>query len=154
MDIAFGVICVLLFLLLAFGPVLRRIFAPMLQRWMLGKMEDNMRRMAGMPTRKEERKARKESGRRWRRRSAGGAERFGEAARGARSRRSGATESVGTMMRYVAEDVEFTEIKEFSDNSSAIGDDSNRVAETKSHTVESQVEDAEFEEIRMKDTPR
>lgn len=146
MDVFFGIIIVIVFLLVVLGPVLRRWLGPVLQRWVMGKMEDNMRRMAGMPTRKEERKARKEE-RKHARQEAGGrrsAEEFIRRATGARrgDRRRGATRSTIGLLRAVAEDVEYTEIKEFGE-SHTIGH-----AEQIKYKEESQVEDADFEEIR------
>lgn len=140
MDVAFGIICVILLLILVLGPVLRRWFAPMLQRWMIGKMEDRVRRMAGMPTRKEERKARKRQGN-----TRNGAP--GEAAAGKRSygsRRYRSFSSTVGFLRYVAEDVEFTEIKEF-DGDREIG---HKIKVE--YTLEEQIEDAEFEELPKK----
>lgn len=145
MDVAFGIICVIFFLIVVLGPLLRRWFAPLLSRWAMGKMEDQMRRMAGMPTRKEERKA----GRRAARESRDAAERFRRAAgaASARARRSysrrPARSTVG-LLRYVAEDVEFTEIRDYS-HDSAIG-----ARPEVPYRVEEQVEDVEFTEIRNK----
>lgn len=129
MDVAFGIFCVILFLILVLGPSLRRLFAPMLQRWMLGKMEDNMRRMAGMPTRKEEKKRRKQEGRK-------------AAAREAQTKKN--PHSTVGMLRHVAEDVEYTEIKEFG------GDEPIGKTVKVSYRVEEQIEDADFTEIKEK----
>lgn len=139
MEIAFGIACVILFLILVLGPALRRWFAPLLQRWMLGKMEDNMRRMAGMPTRKEEKKARRQA----RKMKEDAADRFRRAAGGTRTYGRGRygrhQESPAQLLRYVAEDVEFTEIKEFSSEG-----EHHRVE----YRVEEQIEDVEFTEYK------
>ena len=134
MDVAFGVIFIIFFLVLVFGPMLRRWLAPLLQRWMLRKMEDNMRRMAGMPTRKEEKKARRQA----EKKRGGAGERFRQAA----SRRP--VRSTVGMLRYVAEDVEFTEIKEYSHDTTQAS------AHTVKYKIEEQVEDVEFVEIKEK----
>ena len=97
----FATLLILLFLLYFLGPLLRRFVMPLFQRWMMGKMEDNMRRMAGMPTRKEEKKARKKN--------SGGrrnvSREWEEAVK--RSKKENAVD----YMRSYAEDVEFEEIK-------------------------------------------
>lgn len=145
MDVAFGIIIVIIFLLIALGPVLRRFVAPLLQNWMLGKMEDNMRLMAGMPTRKEEKKARRQADKRQK----SGAASFRRAASGRRSSRGERSYRPDPdAIRYLqefAEDVEFTEIKEFGDQSE-IGVQVRKT--TEKIRVEEQVEDAEYTEIK------
>lgn len=141
MDNFFGIILVVLFLLIVMRPVLQRWFGPMLQRWAIGKMEDRMRRMAGMPTRKEERKARRQA----RKREQQGAENFRRAAGGRRAGRQQGRSAVGSTLQSYAEDVEFTEIKAHSHEIN-IG-----VSEkdgTERIVVEEQIEDVEFTEIR------
>lgn len=145
MDVAFGILLVIIFLLIVLRPVLTRWFAPMIQRWALGKMEDRMRRMAGMPTRKEEKRAQKQA----RKRQQGGAERFRRAAQGSRARRQGehyGNRPNGTdLLQVVAEDVEFVEIKEFGTETEIGGPNK---AESSGVRQESQVEDAEFTELK------
>lgn len=139
MEIAFGIVCVLLFLMVAVGPLLMRWFRPLLQRWAMGKMEDQMRRMAGMPTRREEKKARRRAGR-----DRKAAERFRSAAAGARAygaSRRRRRSTVG-LLRYVAEDVEFTEIKEYSSDPVA------PERKAPAYREEEQIEDAEYTEIK------
>lgn len=115
------------------GPVLRRWLMPMLQRWMLRKMEDNVRRMTGMPTRKEEKKARKKARKENKRRAT---------ASDFRRTAYKASRGPGGMMQYVAEDVEFTEIKE-------VDKDGNYTEKTSiTYTMERQVTDADFIEIK------
>ena len=140
MDVFFGILLVIVFLLIVMRPALQRWFGPMLQRWAIGKMEDNMRRMAGMPTRKEERKARKRAAKR----EQSGAENFRRAATGSRQR-AARGQAVGSSLQEYAEDVEFTEVKAFSQEVK-IG-----VSETDGKekiVVEEQVEDVEFVEIK------
>ena len=140
MDVFFGVLLVIVFLLIVMRPMLQRWFGPMLQRWAMGKFEDRMRRMAGMPTRKEERKARNRA----RQREKSGAENFRRAASGSR-KRSAPGRAVGSSLQAYAEDVEFTEIKSFTQEVK-IG-----VTESEGSTkivVEEQVEDAEYVEIK------
>lgn len=140
METAFGIILVILFLIIVMRPVLQRWFGPMFQRWAMGKMEDNMRRMAGMPTRKEERKAQKRAARRQK----SGAENFRRAA-GGRRRGAAPGRAVGSRLQSYAEDVEFTEIRSFSREVN-IGvsreDGRDRVV------IEEQIEDVEFTEIK------
>lgn len=144
MENFFGILLVIIFLLIVAGPMLRRWFGPMLQRWMLGKFEDRMRRMAGMPTRKEEKRARKKDSRR----RHGGAERFRQAAWGSRTRTH---ESAVDMLRAYAEDVEFTEVKSYSSNVEIAEDPSTH---TTSIRVEEQVEDVEFVEFKSSEEKR
>lgn len=145
MDVVFGVILVIIFLLIVLGPVLRRFLGPMIQRWMLGKMEDNMRRMAGMPTRKEEKQARKRAAKREKSGAAG----FRNAAYGSRSagRHSSARPNGVDMLRSYAEDVEFVEIKSYS-REVEIGAGRDRDSRRSRTVVEEQIEDAEFVEIK------
>ena len=135
MDIVFGVFLIIVFLIIVMRPVLQRWFGPMIQRWAMGKMEDRMRRMAGMPTRKEERQARKRAARR----SREGAQRFRRAASGARMHRSSVD-----MLQVVAEDVEFTEVKTYSEDIEIGASHDGSKEKVK---IEQQVEDAEFTEL-------
>ena len=140
METAFGVILVILFLIIVMRPVLQRWFGPMFQRWAMGKMEDSMRRMAGMPTRKEERKARKRAGKREKR----GAENFRRAAAGKRKGGTPGRASVSPLQSY-AEDVEFTEIRSFSqDVKIGVAEEDGK----EKIIVEEQIEDVEFIEIK------
>lgn len=108
-----------------------------LQRMMLRRTEDMIRRMTGMPSRKEEERSRrnrqKESGKNAR------------ARRGrADSRQSGhMDESAHQAMRSYAEDVEFTEVREFSQTTISENETS-----SEGYRYESQVSDAEFTEIK------
>lgn len=144
MDIFFGIIIVIAFLFIVMRPVLARWFGPAIQRWAAGKFEDNMRRMAGMPTRKEERKAHKRA----RRRESEGASRFRSAASGSRAhaRPGSRQEDAVDYLRSFAEDVEFVEIKEFSSDS--LNGVEPHVAAGGKEVVENQIEDADFEEIK------
>lgn len=140
MDAFFGILIVIFLLLMILGPALRRWVVPLVQNWMLGRMEDNMRRMAGMPTRKEEKKARKR-----REASKGRGSRSRQRASAYEASSSQAHREAMNMLRVVAEDVEFTEIREFSEEIN-IGESSAR--KRVEFKVESQVEDAEFTEIK------
>ena len=149
---AFGIVCVIVCLLFILGPALRRWLAPLLQRWMMGKMEDRFRSMAGMPTRKEEKRMRKEEEKRRRQRETGArgaAEAFKDKMRGyygSRSTRTRHVRSTIGLLQYVAEDVEFTEIREF-------GSDSHIGATVKAeYHIEEQIEDVEFTEIKTAKT--
>lgn len=143
----FGILLVIIFLLIVMRPMLQRWLGPALQRWMFGKMEDRMRRMAGMPTRKEERKARKQAQKREKK----GAEGFRRAAEGKRT--SASSTSYGghpSDLQTYAEDVEFTEIKTFSADIK-IGTTDTDSKETTG--IEQQIEDVEFTEIKIKSKP-
>lgn len=120
MEIAFGIICVVFFLIVVLGPLLRRWLSPIIQRWIMGKVEDRMRRMAGFPTRKEEQKARKHSQKRPERRS----------------------RSTVSMLQNVAEDVEYTEIRSFSSEELPGSHRS-----PTSYKTEQQIEDADYTEL-------
>lgn len=145
MEAVFGIVIVVVLILVVFGPLIGRFLGPLLQKWAVGKMEDNIRRMAGMPTRKEEKKARKKA--RKEGRKYGNADGWGNTngAQNVRPRREGPA----SVMRAFAEDVEFTEIKEYSVEVK-IGKDHDEKTHIKSYKYkeESQIEDAEFEEIR------
>lgn len=98
----FETLLIILIVIFALGPLFRRYLAPLFQRWMMGKMEDRFRRMAGMPTRKEERKARKR----------GASARSGAAREWEEAVKRREKEKAVDFMRSYAEDVEFEEIKE------------------------------------------
>lgn len=98
MEGLLGALFIIFLLLFLLGPLLSRYVVPWLQRWALGKMEDRIRRMAGMPTRKQEKKARRRAS--GQRRQSG--ERHGE--------RHGEPSAVDYMRSY-AEDAEWEEIK-------------------------------------------
>ena len=103
------------------------------------RAEDMMRRMMGMPSRKERRKAKRQSAgdgfSRTRTGSAGNAHR----------RHRPPTADAAAILKSVAEDVEFTEIREFE--STTIADE--RKGEQRIYREE-QVTDAEFTEIKDK----
>lgn len=127
-----GIVLVLLFVIIC-------LLWPWIVRWIRGYMarraEDMIRRMAGMPSRKEEERMKRarESG-----------EDYGRNARGAYSRaRRGPKEDGVECMREYAEDVEFTEIREYS-SSGILGEDC--AARKEFH--ESQVSDVEYTEVR------
>lgn len=101
----FETFLIILILLFVLGPLFRRWLAPAIQRWMLGKMEDNMRRMAGMPTRKQERKARRKA-------SGKGRATRSRATYGEWESAVNRKENPVDFMRSYAEDVEFEEIDE------------------------------------------
>ncbi len=111
-------------------PVLKRAFT----RYMMGKAEDTMRRMMGMPSRKEEERMRKSTGEqqkkespksRWGRRRAAEAADFTYDLRGVR---------ISQVLQAYAVDIEFTEYREFSATTES---------EIK-YTFEQQVADVEY----------
>lgn len=145
--VGLGILIVLVFLFWALGPLMRRWVGPWIQRWAMHRQEDMIRRMMGMPTRKEEKKARKQAGKNRKER---GASRFRQAAAGSRrgysaSRRS--SFSTVHLLQFVAEDVEFTEIKEYSRTEEIGGGEAKKGAE---YREETQVEDAVYTEIKSR----
>ena len=144
METFFTIVLVILFLLIVLRPLLHRWVAPLMQRWIMGKMEDRMRRMVGMPTRKEEKKAQK----RRRKERRDGSASFHSASGGGRegSRRGRNSSGYVDYLRNYAEDVEFVEIKNFSE-SVEIGQE-NKKDSAADYRIEQQVEDVEFVEIK------
>ena len=100
----FGTLFIIFLVLFLLGPLLRRWVAPLIQNWMMGRMEDHMRRMAGMPTRKEEKRARKAS------RSV--EKEWEETIRHKQNPTKDKSSNPVDYMRSYAEDIEFEEIKE------------------------------------------
>lgn len=124
-----GVALIIIILICAFWPAIVRL----LQRFMARRAEDMVRRMAGMPSRKEEKRRRKQQQKQQEQR---------------RSRRHGPTEDTGEgvrAMKEYAEDVAFTEIREFSSDEiiAEEGTGKNRRVYR-----EEQVSDAEYVEIK------
>lgn len=144
-------IAILIILLL---PLIIPAIGRMIKRYAMGKMEDRMRRMMGMPTRSEEKKARKT---REREERADGWSGYQQTAQES-ARQSGRysfrgrtrNHNVGNpaddlrMMRLYAEDVEFVEIREYSAD---IRFEQDATGQTKI-TVEEQVSDVEFVVIK------
>lgn len=127
-----AVLFIIFLVLMILGPMLR----PFLEKWMMGKFEDRMRRMMGMPTRKQERKGRRQA-------STADREWASWFRQGGGSRRQPSPTGVDFLRMY-AVDVEFTEIKgPRLETPSAEKDRS-----ASGIREEQQVEDAEFEEIR------
>lgn len=135
MEKVFGVILIIVLVLMLAGPLLRRWVVPALHRWVMGKMEDRFRTMAGMPTRKEERKARRKEERETR---------SGRSPQGARATAQHTRRHVD--LQTVAEDVEYVEVKSVSVEVS-IGKTVDKDGKEKV-VVEEQIEDAEYIEIR------
>ena len=138
MDIAFGIILVIIFLLIVAGPLLSRLLGGPLSRWMAGKMEDRFRNMMGMPTRKEEKKARKRAAKR----EKDGAEAFRKAAAGRRQPGSSYSSMEHSGLQSYAEDVEFTEVIEYTETEIRVEKESGETFH------ESQISDAEYVEIK------
>ena len=103
----FETLLIILIIVFALGPIIRRWLAPMFQRWAMGQMEDRMRRMAGMPIRKEERREE----RRARKRGARGGTAGQRVSREWEETVRGGGLKPADYMRSYAEDVEFEEIK-------------------------------------------
>ena len=148
--------------------ILLPLLFPYITRWIrsyiMGKMEDRMRRMMGMPTRAEEKKARKAQEREQRkeRRSGWGRDNDAAAGRGTESnngggsrygfRRHGRNHNVGNpveslrQMRIYAEDVEFVEIREYS---AELHFEQDEQTSARKLILEEQMSDAEYVVIRI-----
>ena len=135
------IVFIAIILLVILWPAIMRAVAPYIQNWIMGRVEDRFRKMAGMPTRKEEKRAAKQ------RAKNGGraAEAFRKASRSSRGAH-GPHDPI--IPKEYAEDVDFVEIKTFSHTEV--------VAESKDGNeqlvYESQVEDVEFIEIKREAT--
>lgn len=129
-----GIFLIFLLILALLWPYIMRL----LRRYMAGRAEDMMRRMAGMPTRKEERRRARRN-----RAAASG----GNGPRQESRRHSAPSQDAASIMKDVAEDVEFTEIREFESESILEEEDSRRARRI---YREEQVSDVEFTEIRTK----
>ncbi|ROS85768.1 hypothetical protein EEL52_02640 [Muribaculaceae bacterium Isolate-113 (HZI)] len=106
---------------------------------MARRAEDMVRKMAGMPSRKEEERRRKQQQRQQRDNS------YSRTGRRGRQYASNEEDSIRSMQEY-AEDVEFTETKEYSES---------EILENESRSErrvyrEEQVSDAEYIEIKEK----
>lgn len=140
MEKFFGVLLIVFLVVFVLGPFLVRIAAPLLQRWMMHRMEDRFRRMAGMPSRKEEKRQRgKAKARRGAAPDAG--ESFYRHGPGPRRREP-------IIPPEYAEDVEFVEIKSYSEET--VVTDDGKVTTRVEYTEETQIEDVQFEEIKEK----
>lgn len=145
----FGILLIIILLVILLWPYIGRWVAPVVERWMIRRFEDQMRRMAGMPTRKEESKMRKEAKKRAgnRRQTSEGEwdafrDRRSSYERGAAKGRS----HEPIIPKEYAEDVEFVEIKSYSEETVVSVD---KAPEGDEHImIESQVEDAEYVEIK------
>lgn len=122
-------ILIAIILFVACWPLLR----PYVARWMQHRTEDTLRRMMGMPSRKEEQKARKQAEKRTRNASSRGARKSG--------RRYPGSGYGHIIPPEYAEDVEYTEYKEYSHTHTDINTDIGSY-------MESQVEDVEYKEVR------
>ena len=143
MNIGLAIFLLIILILWLAGP---RISA-WLKAYAMGKMEDRMRHMMGMPSRAEEKRAReayeRANGSSGRSNSAGSEKRgWKERFREQSNRGRGGDPAADLrMMRQYAEDVEFTEIHEYSESIEFEQDKKGRTTKIK---VESQVSDAEY----------
>lgn len=110
------------------------------QRRMVDKMEDLFRESMGMPTAKEERRRRKQAEKEARRNNG-----FTRQNQEAPSRDPFQQKPDSILPKEYAEDVEFTEYKEYSSSSTIKSKSDDAETEIK---VESQVSDVEFTEIK------
>lgn len=131
------VVLIAIILLVVSWPYIMRFAAPYFQRWMMGKFEDRLRRMAGMPTRKEEKKAAKKAGKNNRNNKSGDPWRTAATA-------GNSHEPI--IPKDYAEDVEFVEVKTFKQTEIVT-----EISENQDKIIyESQIEDVEFVEYRLK----
>lgn len=118
-----------------------------LRRKMMESMEDRLRRSMGMPTQKEERRERRNREKESRRNDG----KFHKPADGGRKSRNPYHHRPDSIIpKEYAEDVEFTEFKEYSSSTSVTetrGSDESSVR----FRVEEQVSDVEFIEIKSAD---
>lgn len=133
-----GVFLIILLVIVLLWPWISRFVTRWLQEFMSRRAEDMLRRMMGMPTRKEERRRARRNAEENRRTAASGRS-GGSAPR----RHRAPVADAAQMLRSVAEDVEFTEIREF--DSATIADSDGR--ERRIYREE-QVSDVEFTEIK------
>lgn len=132
-PMGFAIFLIILLVIWLCWPAISR----WLQRMMLRRTEDIIRRMTGMPPRKEEERSRRN------RQKESGPDARARRGRGD-SRQSGhMDESAHQAMRSYAEDVEFTEVREFSQTTISENETSGE-----GYRYESQVSDAEFTEIK------
>ncbi|MDE6297182.1 MAG: hypothetical protein K2L89_04985 [Muribaculaceae bacterium] len=135
----FFIVILILLLLPLILPYIGRMF----KRYFMGKVEDNMRRMMGMPTRAEEKRARKEQERQERasqREEGSGPRRYGFRNRGRNHNVGNPAEDL-RMMRMYAEDVEYVVIREYSEE---LRFEQDETGEKIKIVYEEQVSDAEF----------
>lgn len=124
-----GVALIIIILICAFWPAIVRL----LQRFMARRAEDMVRRMAGMPSRKEEKRRRRQQQQQQRQNG---------------SRRHGSPGDPGDgvrAMKEYAEDVAFTEIREFSSDEVIAEEETGK---NRRIYREEQVSDAEYVEIK------
>lgn len=129
-----GVVLIIIIVIFLCWPMIIR----WLQRFMARRAEDMVRRMAGMPSRKEEERRR----RRQEKQTGSTRERYSSSGQARHHRADGGGLRA---MREYAEDVAFTEIKEYS--SSEFTDDNLKTRQRRIYREE-QVSDAEFVEIK------
>ena len=133
-----GIFLIILIVVVLCWPWISRYLSRMVSNFMSHRAEDMMRRMMGMPSRKEERKnaRRKESEQR----------RGTTGATSARAyRKHGQAGHPAELMKKVAEDAEYVEIKEF-ESTTIIEDD----GATRRIYHEEQVSDVEYTEIKTR----
>lgn len=135
-----GIFLIILLLICLFWPWISKWVGRWVQGFMARRFEDMTRRMMGMPSRKEERRRNRNS------ETNGGNGRR----RDARRRHRRPTENAADIMKTVAEDVEFTEVREFE--STTITEETiSGGTRTRRVYREEQVSDAEFVEIKGSD---
>lgn len=130
-----GIFLIIILIICLFWPWIAPRVSRLIQRFMARRAEDMMRRMMGMPGRKEEKRQQREQQRRQRRSDS----------THKRRRHPQAQTDAATIMKDVAVDVEFTEIKEFE--STTITDTDPKTGNRRIYREE-QVSDVEYTEIK------
>ena len=138
-----GTFIVILLLLILFWPWISKWLSGWIRKFMANRAEDAMRRMMGMPSRKEQKRRERERQRRAQRGEPDD-ERTRESFYGDTDAQGNSRhERTSAMMQSVAVDVEYTEFKEFTKET--VADDAS--GKTRIRTEE-QISDAEFVEIK------
>lgn len=139
-----GVTLVVILIIFLGWPWISKWLGRLFSWYMSRKAEDMMRRMMGMPSRSEERKARRKAEREQDQGATEGPERsWGRKRTSGQRYHRPAREDAADLMRSVAEDVDYTEIREFESTHIAVDRNGERTTYD-----EEQVSDAEYTEIK------
>lgn len=138
---------VIILVTIAFWLIFSPYIKPWLRRRAERKLTDYLRSQMGMPTEKEMRKAQKEAEKREQRQNVKNG--FWSRPRGA-TQQSSQHAPKEIIPREYAVDVEFTEVRQFSQTTIA-ADAASAKAKGRKVVVESQVSDVEYTEIKIKD---
>lgn len=132
-----GIFLIILIIVVLCWPWISRYISRMVSNFMSHRAEDMMRRMMGMPSRKEERKNA--------RRRDNAEKKSGTYSGRSRAHRHNGATHPAQLLKSVAEDAEYVEIKEF-DSTTIVEDD----GATRRIYHEEQVSDVEYTEIKTR----